>query len=676
MRATILVVDDEVYVEKLIKMRFRKEIKAREYVFHYALNGQEALDRIQEHPETSIILCDINMPVMDGFALLDELVDFPGPLKIIMVTAYGNMDNIRSAMNRGAFDFINKPIDIPDLKKTIDKAAKELEQIKEGEEARKQLPITQQELEETDRKARYLEELNQFKNQFFTNISHEFRTPLTIIRGMVDQIEEDPDRWLEKGKTLIRRNTNQLLDLVNQILDLQKLESGKLDLNLIQGNIAIFLSFLSESFRPLAEHKGISLSLQTKPKEIWMDYDAEKMLRIFSNLLSNAIKFTSSGGKVDVRLTEEHQADSASRFLVLLVSDTGIGIPQDKLAHIFTRFYQVDGSSTRAGEGTGIGLSLTQELVQLMSGKIEADSTLGVGTSIRISLPITNEALRETQQPIAVHEVIAAISSAQEEELQPNPVPKEDVPSLLLIEDNPDVVEYLISCLEDEYSLIIARDGEEGIEKAFNQTPDLIISDVMMPGKDGYEVCEILKTDIRTSHIPIVLLTAKADQESRLQGLTKGADAYLAKPFDKEELIVRLKQLHALRERLRLRYADVQIGHLMPAKEFHQEDDFLKRLYACLDEHMDSPEFNVPALCKMIGMSRSNLHRKVKALTGDSIGALIIRYRLQKAEFLLKNTDHSIADIAFELGFNDPSYFSRRFTLERGMSPRQMRNQG
>jgi signal transduction histidine kinase/AraC-like DNA-binding protein len=673
MAIKVLVVDDEVYMEKLIKMRFRREISKKEYVFQYALNGQDALHWLQENKEIDIVLCDINMPVMDGLALLDHLAQHPSPLKVIMVTAYGNMNNIRAAMNRGAFDFINKPIDIPDLKTTIDKAAKELDQIKEGEEARKQLPITQKVLAETDEKARHLEELNQFKNQFFTNISHEFRTPLTVIRGMLGQIDENPDRWLEKGKKLIRRNTNQLLDLVNQILDLQKLESGKLDLKLIQGDIVAFLNYLSESFHSLAEQKGVSVSFEASPDEIWMDYDAEKVLRIFSNLFSNAIKFTPEGGNIDIKITLNSGLKNENKSLVFSIKDTGIGIPEEKLPSIFDRFYQVDGSATREGEGTGIGLSLTQELVQLMSGKITVESKTGEGTTFTISLPVTNEAPKENNTDLQLEQVIASVPSVNDAEIVPNSSERKDLPSLLIIEDNKDVAEYMVTCLQDDYALSVARDGEEGIKKALSISPDLIISDVMMPRKDGFEVCNTLKNDDRTSHIPIVLLTAKADHESRIQGLRKGADTYLAKPFNKEELSVILENLLELRKKLQSRYANKPIADLDDSIEFQQEDEFLKRIYAYLDENISHTAFSVPALCKHIGMSRSNLHRKVKALTGESIGELVKKYQLKKAEYLLKNTDQSISDIGYQLGFNDPSYFSRRFTQEYGFSPRQMR---
>ena len=340
----ILVIDDEVHIQALFKARFRKEIRNKEFEFFFVLNGEAVVDAINQHPEINILLCDINMPGMSGLELLAHLKSFPRILKIVMVTAYGNMNNIRSAMNHGAFDFVTKPIDFSDLKATIHKALEELVQIKAGKEAQRQLPITQKKLEKTDQRARYLEELDQLKSRFFTNISHEFRTPLTVIRGMLDQIVDNPDRWFSKGTNMIRRNTNQLLDLVNQILDLQQLESGKLKLNLIQSDIIAFIKYLSDSFSSLAESKGISFSFHTDEAELWMDFDPEKILRIYSNLLSNAIKFTDKGGKIDVHFAVNSETDiqnNSDASAVITVSDSGIGIPEDQLPHIFDRFYQV-----------------------------------------------------------------------------------------------------------------------------------------------------------------------------------------------------------------------------------------------------------------------------------------------------------------------------------------------
>ncbi|MEM9984945.1 MAG: response regulator [Bacteroidota bacterium] len=669
MPLAILVVDDEVLVEKMIRSRFRKEIKAREFAFHFALNGQAALAVIEAHPEIGILLCDINMPVMDGLTLLAELRDKPRLLRIIMVTAYGNMDNIRAAMNQGAFDFITKPIDFADLKTTIHKAHQELEQFQEGEAARRQLPITQEQLEKTDEKARHLEELDQVKTRFFANISHEFRTPLTVIRGMVDQIQDKPEQYLSQGTRMIRRNTDQLLDLVNQVLDLQKLEAGKLQLSLVQADLVSFVKYLAEPFQVLAGQKGISFQVSSEAGDLWMDYDPAKLLRILSNLLSNAIKFTPEGGEVRVNIQVLAQPDDQPKRLHLEVSDTGRGIPAGKLSSIFDRFYQVDPSDTREGEGTGIGLSLTQELVELMDGRIEVKSQEGKGTTFAVLLPITREASAEEMGDAPAPLSLPALSQAE----GVRTVLREDLPRLLIIEDNPDIRTYLIACLEEEYALIVARDGEEGINKALDMTPDLIVSDVMMPKKDGYEVCATLKQDERTSHIPIVLLTAKSDTSSKIEGLKQGADAYLAKPFNKEELFIRLEKLLELRKQLQRRYAQADVRQLPESANFQQEDAFLRKVCDTIDALMESSTINVPAICQYMGTSRSNLHRKITALTGESATNFVNTYRLEKAKELLGQPEENISDIAYKLGFSDPGYFTKLFSRRHGLSPSKMR---
>ncbi|MEM7371972.1 MAG: response regulator [Bacteroidota bacterium] len=681
MPVKILVVDDEVLMEEMIRMRFRKEIRRNVYDFHFAISGQATLDYLEQEEGIEIILLDINMPEMDGLTLMNNLKQKPYLLKIIMVTAYGNMDNIRASMNRGAFDFITKPIDIHDLRATIQKAEEELNQIREGEAARKQLPLTQQELAKTDEKARYLEELDHFKTRFFTNISHEFRTPLTVIKGMVKQIKENPDQWQDKGHDLILRNTHQLLDLVNQILDLQKLESGKLQVNLVKGEVVSFFRYLAESFQTLAELKQINFSFQASEDTIWMDYDPEKMLRIFSNLISNAIKFTDENGKIEVNIEqgvfEEKVGQASLPVLQITIKDSGIGIPEEKLRHIFDRFYQVDGSSSRKGEGTGIGLSLTKELVQVLDGEITVESQTGVGTRFQLTFPISQQAPQEKNQGIkdSVAELLEARSGDAEPQIVPAITSTEDQPRLLIVEDNADVVTYLLSCLNDQYSLLIARDGQQGIDMALEHIPDLIISDVMMPNKDGFELCKRLKRDARTSHIPIVLLTARSDHASRIDGLRRGADAYLAKPFAQEELLIRLEKLMAVRKALQARYSGAQPSLLPPSKEHEQEDAFFSKLHQILEEHHGDTDFSVPRLCRMIGMSRSTLHRKVHALTNKSISIVIREFRFQKAIALLTSTDKAVADIAYEVGFSDPSYFSRIFSLEYGTSPLKMRHQ-
>lgn len=543
-----------------------------------------------------------------------------------------------------------------------------------------------------------LEELDQVKSRFFTNISHELRTPLTVIGGMARQIKGN-----EKAKKLIQRNNHNLLELVNQILDLRKLESGVLQLELIQGNIIFYLRYILESFHSLAQSKGLVLHFLSDETAFWMDYDKEKLLRIVSNLLSNAIKFTPENGHVYLsvdsgrEIVDSEMADGESSpiaSLMIAVKDTGIGIPENKLPYIFDRYYQVDDSATRKGEGAGIGLALTKELAKLMNGRIEVQSEEGKGSTFRLILPVARNASLEKNEaqnlPGKISdgvvndnnpEYVASATTSDEKEVVQTPVANKK-PTLLIIEDNPDLVEYLESLLSHHYDLEIATDGQEGIEIALEQIPDLILSDVMMPRKDGFEVCETLKNDQRTSHIPIVLLTAKADAASRVAGLKRGADAYLAKPFNQEELFVHLEKLHRLRLQLQARYSLLKPPPSSEEASLDASDDslsltqaedaFMQSLREIVETNLDNEKFAVPELCRAIGMSRSQLHRKIKALANRSTTHYIRSIRLQKAKELLQEGDLNVTQVAFEVGFQNRTYFSRAFSDEFGVSPKDI----
>ena len=651
----ILVVDDEAQVERLVSQRFRKQIRNDEFEFVFAQSGTEALELLQQDQTIDMVLSDINMPGMDGFTFIAELYKFAPTLKVIMVSAYGDIHNIRKAMNLGAYDFVTKPIDFEDLEATINKTLKDVEMLRQGQLA-----------DELAERNKQLQALDEMKSRFFTNIAHELRTPLTIISGMANQMQENPEQWSEKGLQMIIRNSNSLLNLVNQILDLRKLESGKLQLQLVQGDIIQYLHYIIESFQSLAESKDIQLHFLADEPELLMDYDPEKFMRVVSNLLSNAIKYTPGGGNIYVQIsqtpTDEH--------LQIKVKDTGIGIPADKLPNVFDRFYQVDDSATRQGEGTGIGLALTKELVKLMEGDIQVQSMPERGSTFMVSLPIRRQAKRESEittdagsfapQPLEKSDVISHLEASDEE-----------LPSLLIVEDNPDVVEYLRVCLEGLYHLEVAHDGQAGIDQAIELVPDIIISDVMMPVKDGFELCKTLKTDERTSHIPIILLTAKADDESRISGLQHGADAYLPKPFNKQELIIRLEKLLELRKLLQERYGGMDF--VTKNSTTPQEDEFMLKVRKAVEDNLDDEDFGIMQLCRAVNLSRAQLHNKIKALTGRSTSNYIRTIRLHHAKELLRNPNLNISQVAYEVGFRDPKYFSRTFAEEFGKLPNEMR---
>ncbi len=521
-----------------------------------------------------------------------------------------------------------------------------------------------------------LKELDSFKTKLYTNITHEFRTPLTVILGMVEQIKKKP----EEAAKLIKRNGQNLLNLVNQMLDLSKLESGNLKLDLIQADIVSFLLYVAESFQSLAESKDIRLMAYAETDKLQMDYDEEKLKQVISNLLSNAVKFTTPNGKVVLHIAEveAEKGDDLTKKLQIKIKDNGVGIPADKLPNIFDRFYQVDDSSIRKGEGTGIGLALTKELVKLMNGEISVSSEEGKGSEFKILLPITNKAPMVTKsykrEPAVLTESIPKESKIKESPAISLIDSNGDQPILLIIEDNPDVITYIKTCLEEEYTIEMATNGQEGIDKALELVPDIIISDVMMPEKDGYEVCAALKTDERTSHIPIVLLTAKATTEDKIAGLTQGADAYLTKPFNKEELLVRLEKLISLRKHLQERYSHFNFEKNNKESVPSKEALFLSKIHELVEGNISDDSFGIPQLCRGLGMSRSQIYRKLIALTGKSTSHYINYIRLHKAQELLKSSDLNVSEVAYDVGFTDPSYFTRLFTKEFGYPPSEVKD--
>ncbi|PHN02900.1 hybrid sensor histidine kinase/response regulator transcription factor [Flavilitoribacter nigricans] len=539
----------------------------------------------------------------------------------------------------------------------------------------------------SEAEARRLQELDVFKSRLYTNITHEFRTPLTVIMGIADSI-----RGHTEEKKLIQRNSENLLRLINQLLDLSKLDSGMLQLDLVQTDIVNYLQYLTESFYSMAGDKEVRLTFYPEVKELVMDFDETKIQHIIYNLLSNAVKFTPEGGKVILHLRDLEIKGQA--YLQIKVSDTGVGIAAENLPHIFDRFYQaptrpaseenVSLPATLSGtEGTGIGLALTKELVELMGGEIAVESKTGTGTDFLILLPIRRDAgirkkepsavatpkrrRSETVLPPASTRLVSALAQAEFN-------PDADRPTLLIIEDNRDVITYIQALLRQDYRIEIARNGRTGIDKALEIVPDIIISDVMMPEKNGYEVCETLKNDERTSHIPIILLTAKATKEDRIKGLRGGADAYLIKPFHKEELFVRLAKLVELRKTLQAHYAGNGIFSIvaLPEKTLSLEDTFLRKLIAVVEQNLDNTDFTVDELCRAVHLSNMQVNRKLKALTGETPSGFIRAIRLEKSMQLLQTTDFNVSEIAYAVGFNDPSYFSKAFSDKFGFPPSVM----
>lgn len=517
-----------------------------------------------------------------------------------------------------------------------------------------------------EERAVQLKELDEFKSRFYTNITHEFRTPLTVVKGMAEQIKGQ-----DQVRKLISRNSDRLLQMINQLLDLSRLEQNRLGIKYQQSDIILYLQYLTESCHSLSNDKKINLAFFSMEERLLMDFDEDLIQQIMINLLSNAIKFTPEFGSVKVIVKKAEQAPD---LLEILVKDTGRGIPPEEQSRIFDRFYQVDSSNTRTSEGSGIGLALVKELVRLLSGSIEVESEIGRGTTFRLQLPIQNKAQLVTQNL----EVIASPMMLEPEQKSTASVPENgltnpDSPLLLVIEDNIDLTDYIFSCLDQDYNLVNALNGQEGIDKAFEVIPDVILCDVMMPEVDGFEVCRQLKSDRRTSHIPIILLTAKATQEDKNLGFSHGADAYLTKPFDRTELLLRLRNLTIQSKQLRERLAAKEEAEKGIEVQDQKEASFLQEVDDCIKQNFDNELFDTNFLCRALAMSRTQLHRKLKALTDQSTANYIRSKRLAEAHRLLKETDLPIGEIADRVGFKDFSHFSRSFSKAFNIRPSDLR---
>jgi signal transduction histidine kinase/ligand-binding sensor domain-containing protein/DNA-binding response OmpR family regulator len=551
-----------------------------------------------------------------------------------------------------------------------------------------------------------LHEIDSMKSRFFVNISHEFRTPLTLILGPINKIlTKTRNQEIKQELNMMQRNARRLQRLINQLLDLSKIEAGKMTLQARPENIVALLNRIVQSFESRAKLKGIELKFSSELDEIIAYIDRDKIENIFYNLLSNALKFTPERGTVAVNLNippgplrQKDGAPSASKggiggefpplkgdkggcpsagYIEITISDTGIGIPQDRLDKIFDRFYQVDDSYTREHEGTGIGLALTKELVELHHGKIVVKSELNKGTTFTVYLPLGKEHLKpeEIVSEIPSEEFKLEIFQEEPSEgLEPSecyapPSRRRALPLVLIVEDNRDMRIYMQDCLASNYRVIEAVDGEDGLHRAIEKIPDLIISDVMMPKMDGFEMCGRLKSDERTSHIPVILLTARASDESKIKGLELGADDYLIKPFDRTELLVRAKNLIEQRRKLRERFSrDISLQPKEIAVTSYDEK-FLQRTMDIIERHLTDSEFTVDSLLKEVGLSRMQLHRKLRALINCSASEFIRVLRLKRAAQLLQQKSGNVTEIAFEVGFNNLSYFSRCFRQQFGKLP-------
>lgn len=529
-----------------------------------------------------------------------------------------------------------------------------------------------------------LQELDHLKSRFFAGISHEFRTPLTLISGPLAELLEDSRA--EQARPLLttmQRNTMRLQRLVDQLLDLAQLEGGKMALQARPVRLVVFLKALVAAFESYARQKGLGLELQVGDQlenEI-VYFDPDKMEKVFINLLFNALKFTPAGGRVEVSV---RKPDATTQQLEICVRDTGAGIPEKALPHIFDYFYRYREENTKRESGTGIGLALTKEIIALHHGEISVTSSEGVGSEFTIRLPPGKSHLKpeEVVSEVLWEEEALGMDlcawAAFKHDGRESATPKQErgasanLPRILLVEDNADMRNYLRRHLQKGCHVLEAVDGAEGLKKALAVIPDLIVSDVMMPQKDGFELCRDLKSHELTSHIPIILLTAKGSGESKLEGLELGADDYLTKPVHGRELQLRVRNLITRQQKLQERFRQQLLtpGNNSRSLPISSADEkFLQRIMEVLEKHLADDKFGPEGLAQTMAMSRAHLNRKLRGLIGQRTGEFMRTMRLKRAAELLRQKTGSISEIAFQVGFNHLSYFARSFKEQYGQSP-------
>jgi signal transduction histidine kinase/DNA-binding response OmpR family regulator len=538
----------------------------------------------------------------------------------------------------------------------------------------KEINHKNRQLEEQSEK---LKDMDKVKSRFFANISHEFRTPLTLIMGPLEQmLANSQDKEQQRKLNLMLRNSQRLLHLINQLLDLSKFDSGRMKLQAVRQNIVPFLKGMKDSFELAAQQHEVDLTFHTEKENITLYFDTEKMENVLGNLLINAIKFTPPGGNVTISVTVSSQG-----FVEISIRDTGIGIPREQLQYIFDRFFQVeDPSGAHHLKGSGIGLALTKELVTLHHGRLDVHSRVGEprGTEFIIRLPMGKEHLKpgeiveidEGKTPVSVKIPTSMLMEEKNSEIETEETMDTIEPRangtyekeiILVVEDSADVREYIRGSLELTYTMVEAKDGERGINKAKEIIPDLIISDVMMPGIDGFELCRVLKKDVLTSHIPVILLTAKAADEDVLEGLETGADDYITKPFNTKILCARIKNLIDLRRQLQQNLKREMTLQPVKTSVSAVDREFLRDLHQVIEKNLSESDFNVEQMGKKLYMSRATLYRKIMALTGETPTEYIRTYRLKRGAELLKKSFGTVLEVALEVGFSSSAYFTKCF---------------
>ncbi len=532
--------------------------------------------------------------------------------------------------------------------------------------------------------------VNQLKLRFFTNISHEFRTPLTLIMGVMERFTETwkGDRESYQLITLANRNARRLLHLINQLMEFRKIETGKLQLKVSKGDLSEFFDGILNSFNQLAREKKISYTIVPHHPQIETWFDHEKLENIVYNLVSNAFKYTPENGAITVEFGvqgvetagDSDNGDQTVNHLKISVTDTGVGIPKDQIQNIFKRFYRVNNDATLKARGSGIGLSLTRELVKAHHGSIYVESTVGKGSIFTVQLPCDQSFYRMDEAGTESHFVpestklrtdylVEELKAEEKIAVEPVADKSSEKPLVLIVEDNQDLRHFISVNLKNKYQILEARNGLEGYEFTKRFLPRLIISDIMMPEMDGLELCTRIKENILTSHIPILLLTARTTVENWIEGLESGADDYIPKPFNLSILEAKITSTIQNRQRLKKLYLTKMSAEPKEIVTTSLDEQFLRKAIEVVEANYQDPDFSVEMFVEKMAVSRSLLHKKLSAIVDQSAGDFITHHRLKKSAELLKTRTFSISEVAYQVGFNDPKYFSRIFRRIFGVTP-------
>ncbi len=534
------------------------------------------------------------------------------------------------------------------------------------------------------------EKLHQMKLQFFTDISHEFRTPLTLINGPVNRLLKGNDKNTElsrKQLALIKNNTDRLLRLINQFLDFRRINQGNLKLSPINTDVISFCKNVFDCFEELATQQRFNYNFITESTSLKMDFDTDKIDKVLVNILSNAFKNTGDQGNITLKIKRNKKTELKdnwsnysigeelhSEFVEISITDSGLGISSENLPKIFERFFQIKYNKQVKASGTGIGLSLTTNYINIHNGQLLVSSLKGVGTTFYIYLPI--------HQPNTFNELPSAIldiksfdynsetNNYNAPEVKNDKIIDNQESLILIAEDNPDLLEFLEDSISNHFRIAKSKNGKEALSLAMSLHPDLIISDIIMPEMDGIELCKRIKQDIRTSHIPVVLLTALSTVQNKISGMQSGADAYVPKPFNEEFLISQIDNLLNSRKTLRSLFASKQEEWDEGVNILNIDKKLIEKAIHTVENNISNYDFTVEDFAKSLNLSRTHLHRKLKSLTNQSATEFIRNIRLKHAIVLMKSGDYRINEIGFAVGFNSHNYFTKAFKRQYGKSPR------